>query len=172
MIHRVTTKTQKGFINNARKELKEIKDIFNVNNTEFFLLFGTCLGALREQNIIPWDTDVDIGVLDHTNKSDIHKSVIEHGFKFKRFGNPWHVSKRIPHADIFWFVKKAGKIICSETEDHISFSAPVSFFNHFREVKIGNEVYLAPSPTEEYLKVVYGSNWRRVDRFRNGVYKT
>lgn len=172
MTQRIVLSSQREFTDKARKELKEIKEIFDACNTEFFILFGTCLGAIREQNIIAWDSDLDIGVLDHTNQSKIHGKFIEHGFKFPRFANRWQVTKRIGHTDIIWFIKKADKAVCIGTKNEVAFSLPLKFLKSLRKVKIGNIVYLAPSPTEEYLKLVYGSAWRKTDRLKRGVLVT
>ncbi|RLF44074.1 MAG: hypothetical protein DRN17_05155 [Thermoplasmata archaeon] len=166
------TKTQRKFMNRAREELKEIKEIFTLNATDFFLLYGTCLGAVREQDIISWDFDLDIGVLDHTNQTKIYETFIEHGFKFKRHAKRWQVSKRIDHTDVIWYIREADKLVCRGTKNEVAFSAPARFFNSFDTVKIRSESYLAPHPVREYLNTVYGGNWKHPNRFKRGVLVT
>lgn len=43
--------------------LKDIDDICNANNIKYFLCGGTMLGAVRYGHSIPWDDDLDIGML-------------------------------------------------------------------------------------------------------------
>lgn len=43
--------------------LKFLKDICEKNQVRYYLLAGSCLGAVREGGFIPWDDDIDVGIL-------------------------------------------------------------------------------------------------------------
>jgi len=42
------------------KALIQIKKVFEKNNLNFWLDFGTLLGAVRDKKILPWEVDVDL----------------------------------------------------------------------------------------------------------------
>lgn len=42
--------------------LRRVDKILSGYGIEYFAVYGTCLGAVREKGIIPWDDDVDIAV--------------------------------------------------------------------------------------------------------------
>lgn len=45
-----------------RDLLRRIDNVLTSAGIEFFAVYGTCLGAVRDGGIIPWDDDVDIAV--------------------------------------------------------------------------------------------------------------
>ncbi len=51
------------------KILKRMKQVCDANGLQFFLAFGSLLGAVRNQGFIPWDDDLDVAML----RSDCEK---------------------------------------------------------------------------------------------------
>ncbi len=43
--------------------LQRVKDICDANGLELFLVGGTLMGAVRHKGFIPWDNDVDVGMM-------------------------------------------------------------------------------------------------------------
>jgi phosphorylcholine metabolism protein LicD len=65
------------------KMLKLVTSILDKNDIKYWCDGGTFLGAIRHKGIIPWDDDVDIGIIDNTIEnrlSILKKSLNKQGY--------------------------------------------------------------------------------------------
>lgn len=95
--------------------LKNIIHVFDKNNIDYWLEFGTLLGAIRDRKLIPWDSDIDIGVFDINKVKKIKSEFQKHGLYIKEKPNNFMPTIEIYnssfnknsyfHADIYQFIK-------------------------------------------------------------------
>jgi phosphorylcholine metabolism protein LicD len=63
----------------------DIIKLFNKNELNYWVCHGTLLGLIRSRKLIPWDNDIDIGILyDKKKKLLIKKLMIKNGFRVKK----------------------------------------------------------------------------------------
>ena len=43
---------------------KDIREVLESENIRFYGIYGTALGAVRENGMVPWDDDIDLGVFE------------------------------------------------------------------------------------------------------------
>lgn len=64
--------------------LRQVKEILNKYNIEFWLDCGTLLGAVRSGKFIPWEHDIDLGAwqekVSHSLKMSISRELFNEGF--------------------------------------------------------------------------------------------
>lgn len=70
--------------NHLTELLFYITDIFDKHNITYFIYYGTLLGSIRHNGIIPWDTDIDI-FIDNKSKEKLEnlKNVIHKDTHYK-----------------------------------------------------------------------------------------
>ncbi len=154
----------------AEKLLHEAKEIMDRLGVPFFLRQGTCLGAVRANAFIPWDDDLDLGVVIGLN-----------GFTEQSIG------------PVLAAFRESGYYVKAERSDNVVLSTllknniridllfhrvidgqiyhwpglwfPVSLFNQLKEIDFIGKKFSVPNPPEEYLRIKYGPNWRIPKRF-------
>ena len=156
---------------NKEIAIKNLKQFTNCLDEKYFLIYGTCLGALREEDIITHDLDIDIGIMEGDFKFEMVNLIMSKGFSLERiFGMPtcgFEMSFRkngvkvdlmlfYTNNDLIWnsLWDNACKNGLSDMIVH-SYSADVF---ELEQLKIGKNYFY--SLGEKYIKEVYGENWR------------
>ena len=109
------------------KNLKSLIDILTENKINYWICHGTLLGIIRDNQLIPWDHDIDIGVIENkiTRKifplimkrkgfKEIKKTFLENDgmMKFVRKGgrevdiNFYKINKKNKTVYVKWYVPK------------------------------------------------------------------
>ena len=153
-------------VGGATRALKEARQIWESFGITLFLMSGTCLGAIRDKGIIPWDDDVDIGSVSGLHGFTMEDSLEEvvaalrsSGFltKMYRYDHILLVPAVKYSAKVSW----AGfEVIDSHVEQYPSLYTPVSLFTDLKEISFLDERFYVPNPPEEYLRLKYGDEWR------------
>jgi len=147
--------------------LKDVTRVLEENDLEYFISFGTLLGAVRHRGLIPWDTDTDI-LISEKDKSEIieilkktlpsHYSVIE-DHDDNIVGNIVRVNLsklNTLHIDLFTYIEENEEIVFGYerkfTKEDIFPLQQIAFY----DFKL-----FAPFDIEKQLKAFYGENYMR-----------
>ena len=151
-------------IANAGRLLSEAKQIFDNHDVVFFLRQGTCLGAVRDHALIPWDDDLDLGsiiglhgfaeeaiepVVAAFRAIDCYVEVIP-----KELYTSVKIMKYRIRIDWQCYREVQGTIA-----HYPGVPFPVSLFARLEEVELNGEMYAVPSPPSDYLICKYGPDW-------------
>ena len=152
----------------AERMLKEVKEILDRLGIAFLLSSGTCLGAVRDGAIIPWDDDLDIMTVTGANgltdaKVDEAVSAFkERGFYVRELAGEHRTFSMIKGwVRTGWdcFVNE-GEVVQAYPKSEI----PVRFLTQPKEITFLGERFFVPNPPEEYLRLKYGEAWRTPKR--------
>ncbi|WP_418179600.1 LicD family protein [Aliarcobacter lanthieri] len=143
-------------INVCKENLLIFKQIMDNNNIPFGLIFGTLLGAVRENNFIKYDEDVDIFLLD-----ELREYILEILFEFEKFGfqvarysdSLLSLIRNNDYIDIYFFKEISSNRRC------MNYIYPSYYFSKLIKYNfLDTEFYIS----KEYLKFleeIYGKDW-------------
>ena len=148
----------------AERNLLEAKRIFDRLGVVFMLNSGTCLAAVRDNAVIPWDDDVDListlginGLTEETRR-EAASAFTESGFyvgeNTVREYKSMSMMKDYVRVDWSCVTPVDGQI-----HTFPGISLPADMFITPRAVDFLGETFLVPNPPEEYLRLKYGEEW-------------
>jgi len=172
--------------------LKIVINIFDETNIKYTIAFGTLLGAVRHNNIIPWDDDIDLEIPDNyleiLQSKKFNDLLLKHNLKlFLHMSNDLPSNKPIllkiyslngsetgynwkfPFIDLFITSLVDGKyqLMCGKKWSGwypINPKAyyPKSDFDNLVDYKFGNLIVKGISNPENYLNLKYGKDWKTI----------
>ena len=170
---------------NSKNEKKAIEFLFDVKSKldelsiSYWIEGGTLLGAIRDKKLIPWDHDIDMGII---NKSDEMIEQVIQKLKtffyvsvkgFKEVEGVWNLGKyRVlkiyPRKNIFFKDNLCLDIfIYYLDENHYKYVVwnknayhERKFFDNLEQIEFYGKLINVPYDSEKFLEKKYGSDWK------------
>jgi len=145
-------------MNVEENNLLDVKRIFDSLNIPFGLMYGTLLGAVRENNFIEYDTDVDIYVLDEFRESVLSSlfNLRKLSFEVVRYrGDLLSIIRDDDYIDIYFFKKTFwGKRSCNND------TVKAQFLEQNETIKFLNKTFKVPYNYFKLLEILYDKDWK------------
>ena len=143
----------------AKKNLLDLKKIMDESDVKFGLIYGTLLGAYRENNFIKHDYDTDLYVLEEV-KQDLLNTIpklMKIGFEVCRYdGLLLSIIRNEEYID-FYFFRKYAFFFRINTP---GLSTKSKYLENTIDYPFLGENFQIPKNIEPFLVSLYGKNWR------------
>ncbi len=141
----------------SKDNLLEVRLILEKNEICFGLIYGTLLGAIRENNFIEHDEDTDIFILAE-DKEKLLSTLFElrqAGFEVGRYdGKLLSIVRNGEYIDIYEFIKKSKSLReCDGYVIRSHYLEELKFFSFL------GEMFRIPENAELLLVDLYGKDW-------------
>ena len=148
----------------AKEMLSEAKQILDQLGVVFFLRQGTCLGAIRDHDFIPWDDDLDLGSVlglhGQTEESidGVAAAFRDQGYFVQLQDTSHYINLAMVKSSvrIDW---ACFRIIEGGIFHYPGIRLPIRLFTELKEIDFIEEKFLVPNPPDEYLRIKYGPSW-------------
>ncbi len=143
----------------AKENLLLFKSLMDKQNISFGLIYGTLLGAIRENDFISHDEDIDLYMLEENKELFLEKLFYlrKHGFEVARYDKRGLLSiiRNGEYIDIYFFSKfKKGVRISSGLCVEESYLTNTTYLNFM------GTSFLAPKESIRFLEFEYGKSWK------------
>ena len=168
--------TKKSIIKLMYQLMYDTHRILAIEKIPYFADGGTLLGAVRNKGIIPWDDDLDIGIMNKYKKKflNLKKTFEQCGYTFVETWLGYKVimigRKKIgdyewshPFLDILFYKKMGNKIVPVLKEVRDTWPKAYYLESQFlplKEMDFGSFKICVPKKPEPYCDRTYGSDWR------------
>ena len=151
-----------------KKEFLKLCDILNKLKIKYYLQTGILLGAIRDNNLISWDWDVELSVfsIDLKQRFDELQSMLKNsGFKIIKTDKELNSIKidfygELPSNTTTYTIYGWNHDIKKKIFWRKKFKVPDHFILNMKKIKFFERFHFAPYPPKKYLEYQYG-NWKK-----------
>jgi phosphorylcholine metabolism protein LicD len=146
-------------LNNGLKQIVKDLDEYNINN--WFIVYGTLLGIVRNNSCINNDDDIDI-IIDKKESNKLHK-LIKKKYKYVVGKKEYHTNfikinlgVGLNNIIVDWYVADKKDNNYNDTWDKIVWSNVYPF----KKKKWNNVILNLPNNYKKKLENMYGNDWK------------
>ncbi len=167
----------------AVEMLEKVTSIFEFYGIKYCLTAGTLLGIVRENRLLPWDTDLDLrifrndvtklsramwkvrlaGYLVRARRQEIEDPPLRKGERriVKVFNKAGLLKKGEVVMDCFIAIRHGDQYVwsCGGLKFYTRKAVPSHFYDNTQPITFRGKGYIAPAEVEDYLTFRYG-DWR------------
>ena len=155
--------------------LSKTKELFDHIGLDFYLAFGTLLGAVREKKIITGDEDIDIFI---NNENLLYTNLpflAQNGLKVFRIQKGILYSFRLnekSYIDVYILSSLPKYNLWSKYCLKLSqFITPKKYFKEYQKIDFLDNTFMCPKNPEKLLEFWYGENWRIPQKGHKFIYE-
>ena len=140
--------------------LLELAQLFEELEVPYFVADGTLLGAARDGDFIPWDSDVGIWIkaeVYRTDKDRLLTQLASRGFTVDEIGG--RNSKLNAHKYSEKFELESWRLV-GRYRVRGGYKIPAHLLDNPGQIELRGRYYPCPSPVEDFLFHRYGEDWR------------
>ncbi len=145
-------------IDAAKKNLLDLKDVMDDTGVKFGLIYGTLLGAYRENNFIKHDYDTDLFVLEEAKQDllDSLPKLINIGFEVCRYDGLLLTLIRNDEYIDFYFFRKHFYFF---RKNSVGLSTKSKYLENTVDFYFLGKSFQIPKNIEPFLIELYGTSW-------------
>lgn len=146
----------------AKELLLMVKSVFDENNLPFFLAFGTLLGAIRDDNFIKGDEDIDVGIKDEEKLISIIPELYKKDVRLCRVlksGVYSFMYKQGCYIDVYIARPFKFSLFALWCVNFAGYATPRSFFKEREFIDFLGEKFPSPKNPIKILRFWYGETW-------------
>jgi len=144
-----------------REIFHEIYGLLLEHNQNIWVTGGTVLGAIRDNDFIAWDDDIDFNMIEKDFLDVMYKvkdCLVQNGY-IVRLSDDNDYPKMVTYKKgvkvAIGSLKESGKFLLRP-----AYRLPKEFFQVHKKISFTGIDVLMPYPPEKYLEYVYGSDWK------------